>query len=136
MAVIETMKNQINVSDINLAAALAAIGIPLKEHEDGSPPFIKLQTGKGTSFTFFFESEFEGMNTQHFVDAWHDDEYIKENPEEPFAYIKAAMKENRPALLDVINQSCSLVCIEKGKKFALISSNATEEQRKQLLKRL
>ena len=128
--------NPITVSDINLAAALAAIGIPLFQHEDNSEPWVKLQTKRGNSFSFFFETENDlGDITQDYVDHWFDDDYIDRNPDCPFAMIKATF-ENRASLLDIINQSKSLIVVEKGKRFALISSDASDEQKDEIFRKL
>ena len=130
------MRKPVITNDLALAAALAAVGIPLFKHDDNSPPYVKLVTAKGNSFTFFFEEEnADGEKTQDYIRAWYEDDYIDKNQDNPFSYIKAAFK-NRETLLDVINKSSSLVVMEKGNKFALISSDAPEDIKQKVFSRL
>ena len=130
------MTNPYITSDINLAAALAACGIPLYDFQDGSPPFAKVQSKHGTTYNFYFEHESnDGLMTVDLVAAWYDATYIDANPEEPFAYIKA-YHDNKNALIDLVKKASSIVIIEKGRKFALISSNAPEDIKQSLFKNL
>ena len=130
------MRKPILVNDLALAAALAAYGLPLFRHEDNSPPYVKLKTAKGSSFTFFFEEENEdGDKTQDYINAWYDESWIDNNQDNPFAYIKAAFK-NRETLLDIVNKASTLVVVEKGNRFALISSDAPEDVKEKVFSRL
>lgn len=142
MSVITETKimDRIIISDINLAAALATIGVPFKKFDDGSDPFVKVQTKNGVSYNFFFEVEFNGERTQDYVDAWFDDSYIENNQESQFAAVKG-YNMNRNFLLDVVKKSHALVVMEvvnkNGKKSqAIISTNLPEEDRQKVLNKL
>jgi hypothetical protein len=123
------MKQPLVISDIALAAALFTVGIPFFDHGDNSQPYAKVKNKNGYSYSFFFEPSDEA---NAFVEAWHDDDYLEDSN---FSNIKEAFKA-REFLLDVIKQGVTLFVIEKGNKFALLSSNATEEQKAATLARL
>lgn len=135
VSIIEIMRQPYSTNDLALAAALSAIGIPLFEFEDASPPYVKTRNLSGSTFTFFFEPESAEGVTKTYEDAWYDDSWVEKNPDHPFTYIKCAFK-NRNTLLDVVNQSHTIVIIEKGNKFALLSSNASEETKNAVFSRL
>lgn len=132
--IVETMIDRVIVNDINLAAALATIGVKPLDMEDGSPPFVKIQTKNGLSYNFFFEPTHEGKNTQDYVTAWYDDSYIENNQEDQFAAIKG-YNINRNYMLDVVKQSSPLIIMNKGKK-TVYMQNLSEEQTKQVLGRI
>lgn len=106
-----------------LAAALAALGIPFAEI-----PFVSTKSTKGEHFVFLFEgvSNCGQFKTADMLKAWESDGWHVENPEHPFAYIKAAFA-NREALLDKVKQAAPLVVIERAGKFAILSANASPE---------
>ncbi len=128
------MTDKVTVNDIRLAGSLMMIGVPYITFEDGSDPFIKIQTKQGTSFNFFFEPFHDGKRTQDYVDAWFDDDYIANNQECLFAAAKAAFI-NYNYLLDVVKQAKPLIMLVKGRSQAWMQG-LNEEQTKEVLKKM
>lgn len=118
----------LETSNTDLAAALCAVGIPLKK---GDP--VKILTGQGGDrHTFFFEerSECGRYVTDELIKAWNDPTWHERNPEHAFAYVKVAF-ENRRRLLDYIKSRVPIAAVKQGNKVAFLSVNASDEiQRK------
>jgi len=114
----------LETSDLNLTAALLALGIPASEET----PFVKIKTVKGEQYKFFLqESSICGKyKTGEMMIAWNDPAFADNNPEHPLAYIKCA-NSNREGLLDVVKQSVELIVIEKNGKMAIINKGASKE---------
>lgn len=121
----------------NMVAALTALGIPL----DADCPYqetremINGQEQRVVTWVLKPASACGRFETQDMLNAWADEDFIKSNPENPFAYIKAAF-ENRAKISSVSAAQPPLALIRKGKKIALIPFSATPERREQLLAEL
>lgn len=129
-----TRESFYEVSDLSLAAALAALGIAFQEEQ----PFVKIKTVKGgDQYRFFLKdvSQCGTYKTGQMVSAWNDDGWHLANPEHPFAYIKCAFK-NRDGLLDVVKKSSALIVLEKNGKMAIISQNASPELQNKIFSQL
>ena len=112
-------------SNTALAAALAAVGIPLAEK-----PFVRVVGDgiRGERVIWFFDpqSRCGKYKTSELIAAWSDNNRHIANPEHPFAYIKAALM-NRESLVTKIKQDVPLACISRRGKFAFLPLNATPQ---------
>ena len=72
------------------------------------------------------------FKTRELIAWWHDEAWLKANPEHPLSYAKAAVA-NFQRLSAGVNASVPLALVRKGKKFALIPFDASPERRQQLL---
>lgn len=120
-----------------MIAALTALGIPLdtdcpyqetRELIDGREQRVVTWVLKPASFCGRFE-------TQEMLKAWADPDFVKRNPEHPFAYIKQAF-ENHARIVETALTQAPLALIRKGKRIALIPFDATPERREELLTEL
>lgn len=121
-------------SNTCLAAALAAIGIPLAEK-----PFIRVvgDSAYGERTVWFFEPQSpDGKHqTKDLIAAWYDDAWHLANPEHPFAYIKCALR-NRRFLVEKVKQDVPLACIKRHGKIAFIPLNADRATEERILRQL
>ncbi len=120
-------------TNTDLAAALAAVGIPLRK---GCP--VRLLTGHGGDRrAFFFEpiSPCGNYNTLELIRAWDDKEWHRQHSEHPFAYIKVAL-QNRKRLVEYCKGSTPIFVAEKHGKLAFLSMNASPELEKRVFSRL
>jgi hypothetical protein len=114
---------QIETTNTQLAAALCAVGIPLRK---GLP--CRVITGRGADrVAFFFEAQSPcGLyQTDKLIKAWDDPEWHRKNPDHPFAYLKVSF-ENHKRLLDYLKSGVPIAAVEKGNKVAFISLNASD----------
>ena len=111
-----------NTTDLALAAALAAMGIPFHE-----VPFVCSKNAKGQeTYIFIFEpaSPCGKYPAPELIRAWADEKWQAENPEHPFCFIRAAFR-NRESLLDAVKQGAPLVMIPQAGKIAILPANAS-----------
>jgi hypothetical protein len=127
------MKTQtFNTTDLALAAALAALGIPFDDL-----PFVSTKSTKGEHFVFLFKavSNCGKFHTSDMARAWESEAWHVENPEHPFAYIKCAFK-NREALLDKVKSAAPLIVVPKNGKLAIVSADASPELQTSIFSKL
>lgn len=125
--------SSLETTNSDLAAALCAVGIPLKKETP-----VRILTGHGGDrHCFFFEerSPCGSYLTSELIQAWDDKEWYKQHPEHPFAYIKVAM-QNRSRLLDYVKKGTPICVVQKAGKLAFLSLNASSEAEQKLFKRL
>lgn len=120
----QTRSSYYETTDLALAAALLSMDIPFCEEI----PFAKIKTPNGEQYKFFFQerSRDNQFSTGDMVKNWNNDQFYKENPDHPLAYLKC-FTINRNGLLDAIKQSTEFVVIEKNGKLAIISKNASKD---------
>ena len=89
---IESGTQIIHVRDRMLAAAMLAIGIPLRK----DPPFEHVKKKDGTeiiTYNFFPSTEDGDVTAGECIEAWKRDlDWIKENPQHPFTFAMCAVK--------------------------------------------
>lgn len=89
---IESGTQIIHVRDYKLAAAMMAVGIPLRR----DPPFTHVEKKDGTriiTYNFFPATEEGDITASECVEAWKRDlDFIQENPEHPFTFAMCAIK--------------------------------------------
>lgn len=120
-------------TNTDLAAALAAVGIPLKKE---CP--VRLMTGHGGDrHCFFFEeiSPCGQYKTCDLILAWDDKDWHRAHPEHPFAYLKVAF-QNRARLLDYVKSGVPIFVAEKHGKLAFLSVNASPETERKVFAKL
>jgi hypothetical protein len=82
----------VSIRNTHLAAALAAVGVPLRKDK----PYIQIEKKDGTRVTtwiFHPRSEDGRIDAQELLKAWRKDlDYFSEDPEHPFAYAMMAVK--------------------------------------------
>lgn len=133
MSDIDYALGELETSNTKLAAALTAVGIPLRKNNP-----VKIITGdSGEKRCFFFApvSPCGMYKTHELIRAWNDPEWHLKNPEHPFAYVKVAF-DNFERLRDYIKQGVPTVCVKKGHKFAFLSLNAPDSLQQQVFSRL
>ena len=125
-------KLRVVVRDLSLASAIATVGV-----EFADVPFFKALKEDGVEYSFFFKphSDDGEYTTSDLIAWWYDNDFVKENPDHPFAYIKQAM-DNRNHLLDLVKQSKGHFIIERKGKTAIIGEDLSEEDKNKILKRL
>lgn len=110
-----------------LAAALAAVGIPLRNHNG-----VQLLTGDfGERHCFFFEpkSPCGDYNTMELIKAWDDPSWHEKHPEHPFAYLLVAFR-NHQRLTDYIKRGRRTAAVRKGAKIAFLPIDASDSLQK------
>lgn len=122
----------LETTNTDLAAALSAVGIPLKKQ---CP--VRILTGDRDQHCFFFEAQSPCGNyvTAELMLAWNDREWHLRNPEHPFAYLKVAF-ENRARLRDYVKGGEKIAVVTRGSKFGFISLNATPKVEREFFKEL
>ena len=80
------------VSDNGLANALISVGIPLRR----DPPYVFVERkdgSQGWTFNFYPSTEDGRVTVRECTEAWRGDlEWLKKNPNHPFAYAMLATK--------------------------------------------
>lgn len=110
-----------------LAAALAAVGIPLRAQGG-----VKLLTGDfGERHCFFFEpaSPCGNYRTVDLIRAWDDPEWHEKHPEHPFAYLLTGFR-NQQRLTDYIKRGRRTAAVKKGGKIAFLPIDASDSLQK------
>jgi hypothetical protein len=125
--------SSLETTNSDLAAALSAVGIPLRKDTP-----VRILTGHGGDrHCFFFEavSPCGNYQTGDLIRAWDDKEWHLQHPEHPFAYIKVAF-QNRARLMDYVKKGTPICVVEKAGKLAFLSLAASPEAEQKLFKRL
>jgi hypothetical protein len=124
----------LETTNSKLAAALTAVGIPLKK----SKPVQIVTGGKGPDrVAYFFEAKSPcgAYDTKELMLAWENDEWHARNPEHPFAYLKVGMQN-----LDRLNEYCRkgtpIAYVQRGSKIAFLSLNASDDLQKKVFAEL
>tara|TARA_R110000851_G_scaffold74848_5_gene165087 strand:+ start:149 stop:538 length:390 start_codon:yes stop_codon:yes gene_type:complete len=127
-----TSTNFISTEDVSLASAILTMGVAQSQDAIN----ITKRNGKKQYIFFFAKDNGEGEHhykTNDLIKAWHDDDYVENNPNCYFAYIKQ-YHLNRNHLLDEIKQGDKMYVetVVKG-KIALINPRADEAKIQDLL---
>ena len=111
------------------ATALYTMGVPA--HPERAFSVVEDADNKNQrTVTFFFKDTPDGLG-KRIMQIWQKGWSAITNPEDPLAYIRAAL-ENRERILDAMNNATPLVKKSFGKATLLISKNATPELKKKL----
>jgi len=126
------MKQTFSTTDISLAAALSALGIPFDDI-----PFVSTRSTKGEHFVFLFKavSNCGKYHTSDMARAWETESWHVENPEHPLAYMKCSHM-NKLALLDTVKQAVPFVVVPKGGKLAVVAADASVETQTAIFRKL
>lgn len=121
-----------NTSDVNLVAALTAMGVPVDE-----VPTIGIarQVGQAEGSRVWrigSVSNCGKFNTSDLVVWWRDNKFHENNRNHPFAYIKAALW-NRKMLVDAIKKDRPLVQIRKGDQIAFLHPDCSSDTERKIL---
>jgi hypothetical protein len=125
--------NPLETSNTKLAAALCAVGIPLRKETP-----VRLMSGpKGDSHCFFFQerSACGEYQTDELIKAWDSKEWHMRNPEHPFAYLKVAF-ENHERLRDYVKKGTRIATVTRGSKFGFLSLEASDIAQKRFFDEL
>lgn len=125
--------NPLETSNTKLAAALCAVGIPLRKETP-----VRLMAGpRGDTHCFFFEekSPCGDYLTAELIKAWDSKEWHLRNPEHPFAYLKVAF-ENQERLTDYIKKGTRIATVTRGSKFGFLSLDASDGAQKRFFDEL
>lgn len=122
--------------DSLLAGALMALGV---EPVDLEPVrIITREHLSGSTYQFYFKplSNCGKWRTRELLGYWSQgNEWIKKNQEHPFAYAIAAVKNYR-GLLDFINKKVPYGWVSRGKSFAMLPLDASNETQEIILGRM
>lgn len=123
----------IETNDLSLCAALLAMEIPPSDET----PIVKLKTTNGEQYKFFMQerSLCGKYKTADLILAWNNPKFEEENPDHPFAYIKAAFK-NRDGLLDVVKRAIAKVVINVNGKMIVMPENASPAYQQKIFSQL
>jgi hypothetical protein len=125
--------NPLETSNTKLAAALCAVGIPLRKETP-----VRLMAGdRGDSHCFFFQEQSPcgEYKTAELIKAWNDREWHLRNPEHPFAYLKVAF-ENHERLTDYVKKGSRIATVTRGSKFGFLSLDASDVAQKRFFTEL
>lgn len=128
-----TQEKILFTKNLKLATTLATMGIPFRK-ERAFSVVEDADRNNQREVTFFFTDTPDGLGGR-IIQTWEKGWSAITNPEEPLAYIRAAL-ENRERILDAMNNATPLVKKNFGKATLLISKNATSELKKKLSKYL
>jgi len=122
--------------DSLLAGALMAMGI----EPVGSEPcrVITREHLSGANYQFYFKpmSDCGKWRTRELLKYWTEGaEWVEKNPDHPFAYAMAAVKNYR-GLLDFINKKVPYGWVSRGKSIAMLPLDASLETQELLLGRM
>lgn len=119
-----------------LVAALLALGIEEDSKYSSARVVGDGIQGDGNQVCFFKPKSSCGKySTAEMIKAWDDPTWHERNPQHPFAYIKCGLV-NLWHLRTSRQTQAPLAKVRKGKKFALISLNASPAFEAKLLRRL
>jgi hypothetical protein len=113
----------LETTNTELAAALSAVGIPLRATNP-----VRVLTGDcGSRHCFFFmeRSPCGLFNTMELIKAWSDPDWHEKHPEHPFAYLLVGFR-NREKLTNYIRKGTPTAAVKKGKKIAFLPLNASD----------
>ncbi|MBT9561440.1 hypothetical protein J5W01_00520 [Akkermansia muciniphila] len=122
------MNNTINIENIDLASALLAATAPIARRAE------IIVTDRGERKVFYFTDTPE---TREMIKKWNDPDFVKNNPEDPFALVKATL-DCRRNILAGLPRFRKIACIRSkdGEKVALIPENCPQEDKMEILGRL
>lgn len=120
-----------------LASILVTLGIPLDEHCPYQETVEKSGGSERRVVTYVFQSQSHDgqFQTAKMIAAWHDKDFIRDNPEHPMAYLKA-FAANHSVLLKLIKESVPLICVRRGTRAVLIPADATPDERASWMEKL
>ena len=120
-----------------MAAALATIGIALDEDCPFQETWEVVNEVQERVVTWVFKpkSNCGRYQTQEMIEAWDDPSFVVQNPEHPFAYVKAALG-NHTRLVEQISRHAPIAIIRKGRRMAFIPFDVAPERREELLNEL
>lgn len=116
--------------DLRLIAAITSMGVPL-----GTPPCMPIVDAQGRERWQFWMGTHtvDGKySTKQLIGFWHDENFITNNPEHPFAYIRASL-QNHKNLSEAVKGIRPLAQIIKGRSVALIHVDAPEKTQELIL---
>lgn len=113
----------LNTTNSKLAAALAAVGIPLRR----TSPVRHVTGDRGDRHAWFFEDSSPcGLySTKELMLAWDNPAWHEAHPEHPFAYLKVAFA-NQERMVDWIKKNVPIVAVQKGRKIAFLHLHASD----------
>lgn len=125
--------SQLETTNTKLAAALCAVGIPLRKNV----PVRRITGDRGDQLCFFFEENSPcGLyRTGPLIKAWDDAAWHQKNPEHPFAYLKVAF-QNWERLRDYAKNSVPIAAVQHGSKIAFLSLHASDALQKKVFTEL
>lgn len=122
--------------DSLLSGALMALGV---EPVDAEPcRIITREHLSGSTYQFYFKplSNCGKFRTRELLGYWaQGNEWVEKNPDHPFAYAIAAVKNYR-GLLDFINKKVPYGWVSRGKSFAMLPLDASAETQEIILGRM
>jgi hypothetical protein len=116
-----------------LFAALIALGIPPEIGLCGE--YVEQVNGRPRSTTVWRLSERSicgKFQTADMIKLWKDPDFVRNRPEHPLAYIKAAF-ENHSRAIDFVKDQGPIAVIRKGDKVGLVSKHTTPQDKTKIL---
>jgi hypothetical protein len=115
-----------NTSDIRLVAALTAMGIPCDDKT------ATAAAGDTRIWQLGAVSNCGKYKTAELIVFWRDRNFHVNNPQHPFAYVKAAMW-NHKVIVDAVKRDRPLVAIRKGESIAFLHPDCSSETERKVL---
>jgi hypothetical protein len=116
-------------TNLKVAAGASAFGAKLRQVD----PVTRCQRDDGSEqVTFWFSSGDGDMVKSDLERNWVD---MKSDVESPIRYVRAAL-ENRETLLGLVKRSQPVKIVKNGSQTLVISANATEAQKRAILRHI
>ena len=117
-------------TNIKVASAVASFGAKPRQLD---PVTRTIKEDGSTQATFWFEAGAGAEAKAEMERSWAE---MKSDPESPIRYVRAAL-ENRETFLGLLRTSVPVRIVQtRGGQTLLISENATQEQRRAILKHI
>lgn len=116
-----------NTSDIRLIAAITAMGVPCDD-------LASAATGSVRVWRMGETSSCGKYRTKDLIVFWRDSKFHENNPDHPFAYIKAALW-NHKMLVEAVKGDKPLVKIRRGNSIAYLHPDCSSETERKILTR-
>ena len=117
-----------NTADIRLVAALTAMGVPCDDKT------ATAASGDTRLWRMGEVSNCGKYKTADLIVFWRDSTFHVNNPNHPFAYVKAALW-NHKVLVDAVKNDRPLVCIRKGDSIAFLHPDCSSTTERKILTR-
>jgi hypothetical protein len=115
-----------NTADLNLVAALAAMGVPCDEHHP------TVSSGDTRLWRMGEVSNCGKYKTAELIVFWRDSQFHIRNPHHPFAFVKVALW-NKKIITDAVKKDRQLVQIRKGNSIAFLHPDCSSETERKIL---
>lgn len=115
-----------HTADVRLVAALTAMGVPCDDKN------ATVAAGDTRLWRMGEVSNCGKYKTADLIVFWRDTNFHINNPNHPFAYVKAALW-NHKVIIDAVKKDRPLVAIRKGDSIAYLHPDCSSETERKIL---